>query len=172
MAPTDPRREYDDLRVTQDHEVLPPDEFADSAASEPATVGWCAFVTAFDAAGRVLLIQQPWADGWLEPGGAQQPGESLETTAVREVREETGVNVTPVRPHVVHDYTFEHAETGETSGWTSVFYEAHTKTPDVARDPGVDDEEITDVQWFDDLPDDLFNPEHTERIYQRARETV
>lgn len=172
MPPTDPRDEYDDLRVTEDQEVLPPDDFADSAASEPATAGWCAFVTAFDAAGRVLLIQQPWADGWLEPGGARQPGESLETTAEREVREETGVEVTPVRPHAVHDYTFEHEETGETSGWTGVFFEARAETPAVARDPGVDDEEITDVRWFDELPENLFNPDHTEHVYQRARETA
>lgn len=43
---------------------------------------------------RVLLIQRrkwPFADMWAFPGGKLNPGEPLEETALRELREETGV---------------------------------------------------------------------------------
>lgn len=50
-------------------------------------------VLLFDDVGRVLL-QRRTDDGlWSIPGGAMEPGESLEDTARREVREEVGVEV-------------------------------------------------------------------------------
>jgi len=51
----------------------------------------------FDAAERVLLIQrgQPPAQGfWHVPGGKLEAGESLVEAARREVKEETGLDVT------------------------------------------------------------------------------
>lgn len=47
---------------------------------------------------RVLLIRRakpPGMGEWSLPGGAQELGETLFEAAVREVREETGVTVTP-----------------------------------------------------------------------------
>jgi 8-oxo-dGTP diphosphatase len=171
MAVTDPRERFDDLHVAESHETLPGDEYAAADDSEPATAGWAVFVLAFDEAGRVLLVRQPWTDDWLAPGGAHQPGESLAETAAREVAEETGVEIDPVCPHVVDDFTFEHAETGETNGWTTVLYEAAAETTTVADDPGEADEEILDVQWFDSLPPDTFNYELTAEAYDRARDS-
>lgn len=49
-------------------------------------------------AGRVLLIQrgkEPLRGRWLVPGGTVEAGETLEQAVVREVREETGVEVRP-----------------------------------------------------------------------------
>ncbi len=43
--------------------------------------------------GKVLLIQRSDNGNWSMPGGAQDPGESLTRTAVRETLEETGVTV-------------------------------------------------------------------------------
>lgn len=165
---TDPREEYEDLLVTESRETLPPDEFEEAAASEPATVGWVAFGFVFDDADRVVLVRQPWADGWLTPGGALEPGESLAETFAREVREETGVRATPVRPHAVDDLTFVNERTGATAGWTTVLFEGRAETTALADDPGLEDEEVTDVAWFDDLPDDVFNPEMTERVYRQC----
>jgi ADP-ribose pyrophosphatase YjhB (NUDIX family) len=51
----------------------------------------------FDEAGRLLLIkrgQEPNAGRWTLPGGRCEPGESPARTAVRETREETGLEVT------------------------------------------------------------------------------
>src|ERR1051326_3673701 len=50
-----------------------------------------------DDAGRVLL-QRASDDGkWYTIGGAMEPGEEPADAVVREVREETGLEVTPVR---------------------------------------------------------------------------
>ncbi|NLT55293.1 MAG: NUDIX domain-containing protein [Actinomycetales bacterium] len=45
-----------------------------------------------DDAGRLLLIHRTDNDNWSLPGGAMDLGESLPETAVREVREETGID--------------------------------------------------------------------------------
>jgi ADP-ribose pyrophosphatase YjhB (NUDIX family) len=52
-------------------------------------------VTAFiqDAAGRLLLIRRTDNDLYAIPGGAQEVGETITQTVVREVREETGITV-------------------------------------------------------------------------------
>lgn len=54
-----------------------------------------------DAAGRLLLIQRghdPHRGLWSLPGGRIEAGESPEQAVVREVREETGLEVLPGRP--------------------------------------------------------------------------
>jgi len=56
----------------------------------------CAGAVVHDAAGRLLLVrrrQEPGRGLWSLPGGRCEPGESAAETAVREVREETGLDV-------------------------------------------------------------------------------
>jgi 8-oxo-dGTP diphosphatase len=49
-----------------------------------------------DHAGRVLLVHHSYgALDWQLPGGASEPGESIVETAVRELREETGLEGVP-----------------------------------------------------------------------------
>lgn len=50
----------------------------------------------FNEKGEVLL-QKRGSGGWGFPGGAIEVGESIEAAAVREVREETGLDVEVVR---------------------------------------------------------------------------
>jgi 8-oxo-dGTP pyrophosphatase MutT (NUDIX family) len=54
-------------------------------------------VTAFvqDDDGRVLMIRRTDNDLYSIPGGAQDLGESIGHTVVREVKEETGIDVEP-----------------------------------------------------------------------------
>lgn len=50
-----------------------------------------------DGHGRVLLIRRekaPARGQWSIPGGCQEPGETIVQTAAREVKEETGIDVT------------------------------------------------------------------------------
>ena len=49
---------------------------------------------------RILLIKRdtvPFKGYWALPGGRMDPGETVEQTVVREVKEETGLDVTVVR---------------------------------------------------------------------------
>ena len=56
----------------------------------------CAGAVVHDPAGRLLLIRrgrEPGRGLWSLPGGRCEPGETAAQTAVREVREETGLTV-------------------------------------------------------------------------------
>lgn len=75
----------------------------------PATSGWDvvaagAVVTRAGPEGReVLLVHRPKYDDWSFPKGKQDPGEHVTSAAVREVLEETGVEIRlgrPLRPQV------------------------------------------------------------------------
>jgi len=71
-------------------------------------------VMVFDPAGRVLLIRcvVQWADGefvfWLTPGGEIEEGETPAQAAVRELREELGLEVEVVGPVYTQANQFEH----------------------------------------------------------------
>jgi len=59
----------------------------------PRSADLAAFVLLIED-GRVLLVKQSYGLRlWALPGGMASPGESLEEAAVREVREETGLDV-------------------------------------------------------------------------------
>jgi 8-oxo-dGTP pyrophosphatase MutT (NUDIX family) len=73
---------------------VPKRDYYDDPAAPPANslvVAVAAVV--LDDAGRVLVIQRTDNDLWALPGGAQDVGETTTTAAVREVREETGLDV-------------------------------------------------------------------------------
>ncbi len=64
-----------------------------------------ALATIFDEQGRVLLVHQTYAGNkWAWPGGGVEPNEAPWDAAVREVWEETGLQVEVVR--LVSVYTF------------------------------------------------------------------
>ena len=59
-----------------------------------------------DGEGRFLAVRQrggPFKDMWLLPGGGLEAGESAEDAVRREVREETGLEVTSLRPVIRYE---------------------------------------------------------------------
>jgi ADP-ribose pyrophosphatase YjhB (NUDIX family) len=69
------------------------DYYDDPAAPRPNSI--VPAVTAFviDDEGRVLLIHRTDNDRWALPGGEVELGESVSSAVIREVREETGIEV-------------------------------------------------------------------------------
>ena len=55
------------------------------------TIG--AFAVIFDDQDRVLLCHRRDLDIWNLPGGGMEPGETPDQTAIRETREETGLEI-------------------------------------------------------------------------------
>jgi ADP-ribose pyrophosphatase YjhB (NUDIX family) len=65
--------------------------FVVRAVTPSFTAGAMCFIE--DREGRVLLVRQPYREGWGLPGGFLKRGETAEACAVREVREEVGLDV-------------------------------------------------------------------------------
>lgn len=68
----------------------------------------------FDDEGRLLLTRRADNGRWCLPGGAADVGESPSAAAVREVREETGLRVTPTHLLGLYD---SRRQPGPAPGW-------------------------------------------------------
>lgn len=73
------------------------DYYRDPAAPEANSI--VVAVTAFvlDDANRVLMIRRTDSGLYAIPGGQQEIGETISQTVIREVQEETGIDVKPTR---------------------------------------------------------------------------
>ena len=98
-----------------------------------------------DGEGRVLLVRQPYRAGWGLPGGFLKRGETPEACAVREVREEVGLDVELTGPaQLVVD---ERAR-----GVEAVFRARAVRPADLGR-VGPVSPELVETGWF--TPDAL-----------------
>ncbi|KAB7515533.1 NUDIX hydrolase [Halosegnis rubeus] len=102
-----------------------------------------------DDSDRLLLIRHPEGDGWGHPGGGYERDGSLAATARREVREETGVDVTITGLRYVREKTIVHAgDSSRTYPMLTAIFDAHGSGPATAGD----DEEVLTARWFETLP--------------------
>jgi len=69
------------------------DYFHDPGAPKPNSIRPAAAVALFDSGGNILLLRRKDNDRWTMPGGTLDFGESLTSCAIREVREETGLQI-------------------------------------------------------------------------------
>ncbi len=100
-----------------------------------------------DEAGRVLMVHHSYGHlNWEIPGGGSEPGESSIDTAVREVREETGLEVEVERMTGVYWDT-------TTDSHHFVF---RVRQVDPSARPVADGAEITELGFFS--PDALPRP--------------
>jgi ADP-ribose pyrophosphatase YjhB (NUDIX family) len=88
------------------------EHYNDPQAPKPNSIVVAATVFVVDDHDRVLLIRRTDNGLWALPGGAQDFGEYIAETAVRETREETGVDVEVTgvvgiytNPHHVIEYS-------------------------------------------------------------------
>jgi len=171
MARTDPRRRYEDLVVDSERHAVDPDRFDELRETEVFQSGWGVAGVVFDGEGRVLAIRnESYPTEWTLPGGAVEPGESLSDAAVREVAEETGVGIDPVRPVGVDESVVVDGDRRIEMRFAHFLARATDPSVDPTPDLGDSDEAITDACWLDELPEDVFNPDYTRRVYEFATE--
>ncbi|RRJ29254.1 NUDIX hydrolase [Halocatena pleomorpha] len=116
--------------------------------------GWGVGALVVDADERVLLVQENGQ--WYVPGGRLEADESPETGAIREVREETGVDVRLRGLGAIAEQTFSHETTGESFVFRFGMFKATPETTEVANDPGLPDESISSVEWHTSVPADTY----------------
>ncbi|PSQ66241.1 MAG: NUDIX domain-containing protein [Halobacteriales archaeon SW_9_67_24] len=102
-----------------------------------------------DPRGRVLFVRHPDApETWGTPGGGYEVDDSLAATAVREVREETGVRCEVTDVLAARVKTIEHSEEPRSYPMLTTEFAAHGNGAASATD----DEEILEARWFAEPP--------------------
>jgi len=106
---------------------------------------------------RILLLRRTDEDIWCLPKGTVEPGESLEETAVREVREETGLRVRLLRPLHKVRYSFFWPPGGVNYDKTVAYFLAEPIGGRLEPEPGFDearwvtrDEAMRLLHWKND----------------------
>jgi len=122
--------------------------------------------------GRVLLGRRahaPWSGLWGSPGGFCELGEHPAETVVREVREETGLDV-EIKGYLdtwVDVYADDPSD--RDAGVINVAYYTAVLT---TRERGsIDPSEVSEIAWFgwNELPTDLAPPGTLEAVLDAAR---
>jgi ADP-ribose pyrophosphatase YjhB (NUDIX family) len=105
----------------------------------------------FDDEARVLLVRRADNHRWTLVTGCLEPGEQPAVGAVREVAEETAVQVRVERLLSVTALPLMTFDNGDQTYWLNVTFRCSR----VGGDARVNDDESIDVGWFrlDDLPD-------------------
>lgn len=112
-----------------------------------------AFAIIRDQAGRILLSRRADSGWWNLPGGGVEPDETVEQGIIREVREETGLDVDTGRLIGVYSKPQKHE--------VVLTFECHIKGGTITST-----EEADHHEWFapDALPSERFLPKHRERV--------
>lgn len=131
--------------------VRRPEQAADLSESMPEE--------ASPEADRVLMILNRGSEAWGLPGGGQEGDETFEETAVREVREETGIECEPTDLFLVqHVVTVSEGDRDERLHTLRVFFDARYVAGQVSIQPG----ELNGAAWFAEPPARM-HPENERR---------
>lgn len=123
------------------------DHFNDPDAPKANSVVPSTTAIVTDDAGRIVLVKRTDNDLWALPGGGMELGESIEETAVREVKEETGLDVTVTGLVGVYTnplHVIEYSD-GEVRQQFSLCFTTELVGGELAFDA-----ESTDITWVDE----------------------
>ena len=119
---------------------------------------------------KILLIKRatvPFKGYWALPGGKAEPGETVEQTIAREVKEETGLDI------VIISKVGEYREQGVQGGVEYDYYPACFLVKTVGGEIKKQESEIEEIKLFslDELPETLaFEHAQMIRDYATKRE--
>ncbi len=121
-----------------------------------------------DSEQRILLQKRSDFGVWGLPGGNAEEGEDLTSLIVREVKEETGLDIFDVQPFgfgsspAMESFTYPNGD--RTQHFCMNFY-----TREFVGSPKVMDDESLDLSWYSpvELPEMLPNMEESVKAYQR-----
>ncbi|WP_276271896.1 NUDIX hydrolase [Haloarcula litorea] len=125
-----------------------------------AGLEWGVGALAEDDDGRALLVYED--DIWKLPGGGVEPAETREAALVREVREETGVEVGVDELLAVSEVTL--VDGARETEFHFGTYRATPESTDLASNPGLADEDIERVAWKRDLPENCLDGDLLRRV--------
>lgn len=157
----DLRERYGDFELVEKTWELQPEAYERDRARIAAGANGGAGIWATDDVGRVLLARNEGTDGWADPGGKRETGESFEEAARREVREETNVQcrITGVcEAHVLE--LVDETDPERPALWSLIVVFTGTS---VDGDPRPREGEIAAVDWFESMPEPLLYPEVGDR---------
>jgi 8-oxo-dGTP pyrophosphatase MutT (NUDIX family) len=128
------------------------DHWQDPAAPEPTSRKPSASVLVRDDAGRVLLLRRTDNGLWTIPTGGLEKGETIRECAIRECREETGIDVEITGlvgvfsdPGHVIEYRKKSGKVKEVRQPVNMCLRARPVGGDLAPGPG----EASEVRWAD-----------------------
>ena len=104
--------------------------------------------------GAALVVRHVGEETWSEPGGKDEPGESLAEAAARETREEAGVEVDLCGLVMLHRVAVDAPDRPTLFRLIATFDADH-----VAGAPAPRAGEIAAVRWVHEHPDALLYPE-------------
>lgn len=93
---------------------------------------------------RVVLVHRPGHSDWSLPKGKHIEGETIEQTALREVREETGLQCRILRPGGESRYEY-HSQQGKSRSKTVHYFLMEV----VGGTLSADGSEVDRVEWID-----------------------
>jgi len=122
------------------------DYYYNENASDPDSIRPAAAVAIFDKQDRLLLLKRKDNDKWTMPGGTMDFGESLTDCAIREVKEETNLDVDLV--DIIGIYTDPNILIGYSNGeLRQEFTVVYSGKIVGASDVRIDDES-KEFKWF------------------------
>lgn len=155
------REQYGEFERVRKHWQMPPAVYERDVDRFERGINGGAGVWLAREDGAVLLVRDEGDDGWSDPGGKREDGESFEAAARRECHEETAVESRIVDLRSVHTLEIDDETDPDRPTLHSAI--AIFDAEYVSGTPTPREGEIDDVAWFTEPPERVKYPEVAQR---------